>query len=347
MRGKYLLSGLAFCLCLAFVAAMVFLKRGQSAAGRTQLTAPVEGGVESISTNVSVFKDQVAASGLERAKAMGVPRSMIQDWLTPLNFYGLVVDQYDKPIGGAVASFSWNDLSPEGSTQAKVTSQPDGVFSLTGKHGKALTVRVAKEGFYTSRSNLVGFHYAGEWTNFVGDPKNPVLFHLFRKGTAEPVLATLHPMGDEGVGKSYKSNRDGSPVEIDLRNGNVAQPGQGHLKVEAWSDDKAKKPGEEFDWKCRISAVKGTIVESTKEFDFIAPLDGYQPEAIIDMPASLGSDWRRDAERKYFLKFNDGTFARIKFVMIPRGDFFFQLEAFLNPSGSRNLEYDPEKVIKQ
>ena len=86
----------------------------------------------------------------------------------------------------------------------------------------------------------------------------------------------------------------------------------------------------------------GGILQSSNELDFEAPLDGYQPEDEIDMPANREADWGDSAKRRCFLKLAAGNYARISFEMIAGGDHFFEVESFLNPSGSRNLEYDPQ-----
>ena len=57
--------------------------------------------------------------------------------------------------------------------------------------------------------------------------------------------------------------------------------------------------------------------------------------------------WRRDLSKDYFIRLADSTFARVKIELMVGGNFnFVVLESYLNPSGSRNLEYDPAKEIK-
>jgi hypothetical protein len=73
-----------------------------------------------------------------------------------------------------------------------------------------------------------------------------------------------------------------------------------------------------------------------------APEGGYVSSDMIEMPASLPRDqWSSSAERSYFIRFDDLTFARANLRMISGGDHFVVWESFLNPKlGSRNLEYD-------
>jgi hypothetical protein len=47
---------------------------------------------------------------------------------------------------------------------------------------------------------------------------------------------------------------------------------------------------------------------------------------------------------RFYLKTKDG-YALIELRMVPGGQ-YFRLQSYLNPTGSRNLEYDPAKEIK-
>src|SRR5207253_3346534 len=95
-----------------------------------------------------------------------------------------------------------------------------------------------------------------------------------------------------------------------------------------------------------ISIPIGGLIATAKEFDFEAPENGYQPSSEILMTTDLGSNWRGIVDKKYFLKLKDGNYARMNFKMIAGGDHFCAIESFLNPTGSRNLEYDTAKEIK-
>jgi hypothetical protein len=68
---------------------------------------------------------------------------------------------------------------------------------------------------------------------------------------------------------------------------------------------------------------------------------GYQAQDEIDQPANMVGGWARIARGNYLLKLQNGKYARIYFQMIAGGDHFFEVESFVNPTGSRNLEYDP------
>jgi hypothetical protein len=269
-----------------------------------------------------------------------VVRDVNDEWRTPIEFYGKVVDEKDNPVPGVLVSFGCNDTSLTGTSTYKSESNQNGLFSLRNVKGKLLVVSLSKEGYYSSKSNPPHFFYSGERVNFVPDPKNPVIFHLHKAGRYEPLIATDFP----GFAKYAQLKRDGSPVEIDLIKGTIVPSGTGNLKLEFWAD-LGEKVRREFDWKCRLTVPGGGIVETDKEFAFEAPEDGYAPSVEILMN-NLEASWESDARRKYFIHFPDGEFGRIDFYILANNG-VYMIKSFINPSGSRNLEWNPAKAIPQ
>lgn len=253
------------------------------------------------------------------------------DWKQPIDFYGKVIDENGRLVVGATIHFVWNDLSPEGTSRATTTSDAAGLFSFSGKQGKRLYVEVSRNGYYVSKSNRIAFEYANPHDGlFTPDPNDPVVFHLRKKGVAEPLLV---------VKKVLVIPKDGTPVGLDLLSGKRAAAGNANLEVRCWTQEKRDSLNR-FDWKCRIEVPGGGITESTNEFDFLAPEAGYRPFDEIDMPKSLERKWNVSARKNYFVRLKSGVFGFLKFEMIAHGDHFFQIEGYVNPAGSRNLEFD-------
>ena len=250
-----------------------------------------------------------------------------EQWRTPIDFYGKVVDQKEQPVPGAGVSFGWTDLSPQGYSRAGTTSDAYGLFSLEGKSGKHLSVQVGKEGYYPSRTNLDSFFYVGENENFVPHADAPVVFRLKKKseGTA---LVTLK--------QNYRIPRDGTPVGIDLTTGKTTTGGGGDLIVRCWTEDQGKPFGAKYDWHCQVTP-SGGLVTTEEEFPFTAPEEGYAPGTEIQMRADR-PHWKSDVDLKFFYRLADGRYGRMTFSMIAGGQHFCMVDSFLNPSGSRNLE---------
>src|SRR6185369_2371320 len=190
------------------------------------------------------------------------------DWQRPINFFGKVLDERGQPIEGAQAHFGWNDVSAKGSSEANTASDAQGTFSLTGVNGKVLTVSITKEGYFVSRTqDRFNFEYANPYEPHFHkpDPDTPVIFHLRKKGPAEPLIHNL---------KLFKFEKNGRTHYLDLFEGvnKLTAPGDllVHFSVSELNADR------KFDWSLTLEAADGGLVESNEEFMFLAPANGYQ-----------------------------------------------------------------------
>jgi len=253
------------------------------------------------------------------------------EWRTPIEFYGKVVDENDDAVANVAISFGCNDLSHDGHSTYQRMSDGQGSFSIKGIAGKLLTVQLSKEGYYASKRDNDSFYYAGQNVNFVPNQTNPVIFHLRKKKPGESSIVTDFP----GFAKIAQLHRDGSPVGIDLVNGIKVAAGDGQIDLELWQDAADKKVNV-FNWKCRVSVPGGGIVETQEEFAFQAPESGYQPSILIDMPTTI-ENWQTEIRRKYYIKLPKGNYGEIDFYLLAYNG-AYTIHSVINPSGSRNLE---------
>lgn len=272
----------------------------------------------------------------ERLERQATLRRTRDEWRVPLNFYGKVVDENGTPVANADVIFGWNNLY--GSPEKKVKTRDDGTFSLEREQGKVLMVKASKDGYYASKANPPYFFYSGETVNFKPDPMNPVIYHLRKKGVADQLIV---------VKRNLRVSREGVPLRLDLEEGQTQAVGDAVLQVECWTKDLGKRSGEHYDWLCRISIIGGGLIESTNEFDFLAPESGYKENYEIQMFESQTTGWKNDVEKRLIYKLPNGMYGRMTFAMIAAGDHFCMIESYLNPSGSRNLEFDPHKAIRK
>jgi hypothetical protein len=256
-------------------------------------------------------------------------QTMLNEWRTPIEFYGVVEDESSSVISGAHVDFDCNDLSSTGTSFYHTESDANGAFSIRNITGKLLGVKVGKEGYYTYHPNGDDFYYAGQNQNFVPDPGNPVVFRLRKKGAGE-ALIHFH--------KNFRVPRDGTPVLVDLATGNLTQSSENSLVVECWTGDDVKKQGWKYDWKCQVSVPGGGLQIYSEQFPFLAPQDGYVLSDLIDMTVTNNVSWAYDVQHNYYIHTTAGNFGRIVFGMIAGGDNFCVIDSYFNPSGSRNLE---------
>lgn len=265
------------------------------------------------------------------------------EWKTPIEFYGRVIDSGDHPVPGAQIHFVWNDTSAEGSSMADTVSDGAGLFSLSGVRGKVLSVYVQKDGYYTFQQGVQrSFDFAAFWDKYYYEPdaKNPVIFRLRKKAQAEPLVVR------SGL---YGFPNNGAPIYWDLKTGKRSREliPDADIAVRVL---RGQPVNNRYDWSVVIEGVNGTgLVESNEEFMFTAPAGGYQSKVEVKQEASA-SDWKSDLQRNFYVNGQNGRFyARIEADMIPSygadTQAAFNAKVYVNPSGSRNLEYDPAKQI--
>ena len=251
------------------------------------------------------------------------------EWKMPINFYGKMVD-YDTgtPIEGVEVHLSLTDLSNDGTSQKIVYSNSQGIFELSGATGKKLLVRDWRKDDYI-RSNVdtqFSFEYAAFFDpNYhQADPNNPVVFRMKKRGEAE----------------ALQHRKDEITVDIG-RVGLIRVDSQTAVQVELTANGGLR----EENWSARVSVSGGGIQTSTEEFPFIAPEGGYQSSLTLDAETPKPGNWTELYQGgQFYIKTADERYGRIELKAVP-GKTFMRYLLFLNPSGSRNLEYDPVKRV--
>jgi hypothetical protein len=254
------------------------------------------------------------------------------EWKTPIRFYGRVIDENQRSVADATVHFQWNDLSPRGTSDSQSTSDAQGLFSLADVNGKGVSVRVSKEGYYTSiETNRISYEFANpyEESYYLPNPDEPVTFRLRRKGDAQQLVAkttkTMIPYGD------------GNSARIDLFSGSESSVGQLVLTV-----SKPDRRGIHFpyDWRISIAILNGGLREHAEEFAFEAPADGYQPSIDYSSHAENGTKGVALEKKLYFAFDQPKRYGRLSLRTDGNSRYVF-IDYVLNPSGSRNLENGP------
>jgi Carboxypeptidase regulatory-like domain len=262
--------------------------------------------------------------------------------LTPISFYGKVVDQHAKPIAEATVKTISQDSALGHGTDRVLTTDADGLFTLTGAHGSGLVVEVSKVGYHqlttlqSTQNNLPpshkGFAYALDRGDGIHQPDkvNPVAFMLYRPGVLEPLLTRPEVSWylKEGGGSTVV------PLHPD-RNPHHS------VKIDLWIEQGVIWwPPRPYDWKVEITPVEGKILPHNDPFPFEAPADGYELSAILNFTKTMPQQkWKDQSETSYYIRFNDNTYARILIECYAGEKSLITLKSWLNPkTGSRNLE---------
>ncbi len=263
-------------------------------------------------------------------------------YFTPISFYGRVLDQNGVPVSGARVQFSVSTTPWEQPIKFNTISKSNGEFKLTGKHGLALFVGVAKDGYYQvpdskgNRGSRHGFDYGRDYGKGIHSPSeaSPVIFVLRRAGALEPLIARR--------GLRVPLVPDGTVYFVSLRKSRGADYRIALSCRSEWMPDS----GGAFDWSFQIKVENGELVERTDGFAFEAPTSGYRPGDSIGMSKSLQQEqWKDRVIKSYFIRFYDGIAARATVEIHAGAEPHVWLDSYLNPrSGSRNLESGPPPV---
>jgi Carboxypeptidase regulatory-like domain len=246
------------------------------------------------------------------------------DWKTPIAFYGKVVDETGKPVAGAVSSIVWTDMSATGSSQREILSDSAGLFSITGIHGKSMTVQVTKPGYDRQKTKSRSiYEYAGFWEPVYHQPdaQNPVVFYMRKKGEPAPLVM--------GEGKILTSL--GLSSVIPAPNG-ISKGGDSPFRVELIENDlKARR------WRVRLISEDGGFVPALEEFPFLAPDSGYEPEITLDQDSRQPPGWADIDKGGWFYFKASGGYGLLEIrQMFGKKTMYYTVR--FNPTGSRNLE---------
>ena len=290
-------------------------------------------------------------SQADSANAEEVHRQLVQSYmwqfakaaLTPITFYGKVVDEKGNPIAGAEVDVSVADRPfdiVKGGTDFKRNTDLQGLFSISGVHGLGVNITASKKGYYNipKSSGRFGYVSGSGCDPPHPNPKAPAILMLRKKGLSEDLIHLEHVR--------VRVEKDGDPVYVNFIDGKATQ-GSNSLTIQIWSNkDKPKTSGtRNFTWKAILSIPGGGLMEDkrTEIYNFFAPETGYTEDVVIDMPENK-SDWRPFQKGKYFIRFPDGRYARaetnVTLVGYLRSVF---INSYINPvSGHRNLEYNSD-----
>jgi len=258
--------------------------------------------------------------------------------LKSLDFYGKVVDQHGQPVVGAKVSGSVLinvGLAHSGHKDYFTETDSQGEFQFVGIHGMKIGIWLEKTG-YRFDSNLY-VQRPPNWESH--DPKNRVVFKMWKLKGPEPMV---HSKINSAIPV------DGTTVNFDLLTGKKASTG-GDLTVKLLRNPINIVPGKSFDWSFTLEIHNGGFAEIADLYPNEAPADGYQSFIETNIPADM-KNWRSNLTHSYYFNCRDGkVYGRmtVEFWAGAQGPVTgFFADIYVNPSGSRNLEYDRAKEIE-
>jgi hypothetical protein len=262
-----------------------------------------------------------------------IQAAMLTENSRALDFYGRIVDQGGNPVEGMKVTAkvgTYEGFSRGGGTDSVTESDANGRFSFIGITGAGVGFLLDKEGYEynqrlpsTTRPN-----------DYRPDPSNPVIFRVWKLVGAE---AMIHTKITAAI------PCDGTATTFDLSTGRRSGDLQVTLTRNPLNIDRKKA----FDWSLTVGMAGGGLIEIADAYPNEAPAEGYVPTVTVSMD-SADKKWSSELTRSYYFEAHGGKiYGRVDIYV--RADFqppptLFGAEIFANPSGSRNLEYDPSKL---
>ncbi len=321
--------------------------------GRIASVARAKGRTVSSKQNKSTFPKQDKKTDRQSKDDAANQNEIIRKTLStsnhqPIEFYGKAVDQYGKPVVDAEVMGNVQVFYEHNEREEKHPTKTDlnGDFHLGGFKGQNMGVSIQKPGYdqYVKPGANTYFIYSLMWKEekrHKPDPNHPVIFPMWRQ------------TGPEWLIQYHKNNYipfDGSPAEIKLLTGEKVDHG-GDLRVRVRGAPNAANLSTAFDWTTKIEMINGGFLECADQFPYFAPESGYKSVIDVNMPMT-STNWSSEFTGNFYVKLQDGKYGRMNLKVSPiyglngippMGGFHFDI--WLNPTGSRNLEIDPEKYI--
>jgi hypothetical protein len=337
MKLRYKFAFAAIILCI--IAILTFRKNGAKSteldnAGRFSIASHTPEGqseakltpiTSSQSLSKPLLNSKLRENVLVAAKSLAINSQMLASWQVPIEFYGKIVDEKSNAVAGATIELRWPETpSPDGNRIKIVQSDKYGTFFLTGEHGPSLDISITKAGYYWSSGDTKMFKY-GMFADkmFVPNRETPVVFHLHKVGEPQPLFEAEFPTA---IGRIAQLRMNGTPLILSV---NSVQ-----LKLEFWKGN--VNEARLYDWSVQVSLPNGEIQAASDELPLEAPESGYQSSVSIHMLAT-DSNWRGEAQSKFYVHLNDGTYGYVDLHLLARNG-VFTVRSAINPTGSRNLE---------
>lgn len=275
----------------------------------------------------------------------------------PIEFYGLALDQFGEPVSGAevIGSVLYNTGVKSGRKVASSTTDAGGYFRFSELEGQTLGIDFKKSGYeFNPRNTLFSYSYfEADHKRHISDPKNPVIFTLWKKQGAE-ALVHYNKM-------FWEMPADGTPVKINLATGRIDDV-NADMIVSIERMPLRMRYGERgYEWNAAVEIVGGGLIRvGEQDYYNLAPKSGYmprfehvqEPQSVRDAQAEkIKWTWHGEIEDTFWVKSLDGQrYARVRLEISSScrqtndTDASMSVTVWLNPSGSRNLEFDSVKA---
>jgi len=249
--------------------------------------------------------------------------------------YGRVIDQFDAPVASAkvTGTIQVNNGTRVGSDKISMTTDGNGLFTISGYKGKALGVWVSKAGYVMATTNT-RFVYSLLWPaseRYIPDANNPTVIKMWKLQGAQPLV---------NINQDFKIPFTATPISFDLLKGQIV-PNGGDVTITV------NRPAGEIseqnpqNWNINLEVSNGGFIEtSDKEaaVTFAAPESGYQSNGTFG-----NNNGPSLIDRAFFIESRNGQiYSKLRLLFNinkdPNGFMKISFNGVASDNGSRNWE---------
>ena len=294
-----------------------------------------------LSAQILVPKSGVQETPAAKERMTAALRKRLQEGNVPIDFYGKVVDQNGAPVAGVEVKAAIRLMKEpipgmigDGFDYLVASTASDGTFSFLNRTGEFFGIdKIQKEGYLVSATvhEKTYYYYASDEKKYRPNPSVPEVFKIWKQMGAEKLIEK---------NLKYKLTTEGRSYGLDLLNGAQA-------KADAIADIRVSmtapsviKPHVKYDWNFVLEAAEGGLIETSDDYMYLAPLDGYVSRIQVSFNAS-DANWSDNFRKRFYVMSRNGSvYARIEILVgvALNGRGYLHIESASNPNSSRNLE---------
>ena len=282
-----------------------------------------------LSAQILVPKSGVQETPAAKERMTAALRKRLQEGNVPIDFYGKVVDQNGAPVAGVEVKAAIRLMKEpipgmigDGFDYLVASTASDGTFSFLNRTGEFFGIDKIQKTYY---------YYASDEKKYRPNPSVPEVFKIWKQMGAEKLIEK---------NLKYKLTTEGRSYGLDLLNGAQA-------KADAIADIRVSmtapsviKPHVKYDWNFVLEAAEGGLIETSDDYMYLAPLDGYVSRIQVSFNAS-DANWSDNFRKRFYVMSRNGSvYARIEILVgvALNGRGYLHIESASNPNSSRNLE---------
>ena len=345
MKRRWIIGALF--VVLAMGAGILFWKKRPSAPEKADVTDPTASdGTITISEPGMETHPSPLGQSLEIGERAIVKRRLAKKSNGRVKFYVRVIDQYGAPVSdavlsGAVSAYNeglWvKETDLVRTEKFQIRSDEAGQVAIADRYGYSMNIdNLTKDSYLWRHPGFGSFGVGGEAPTRIpshSTPAQPLVLHMWKKGPTELIIQhgfQIRPFKQDAFGVNLVTGQMTStnePSDLVFRFPRLDDPARAARAHRLMT----------------LEVPDGGILEATNVYPYAAAQSGYQPSWQWVFLAADTPPGKEDWSRNFYIRARSGrVYAGLKITFdLPT----INIEAIVNPAGSRVLEPDPAKQI--